>query len=137
MVFYNLIVVLSPDSSKVLMCRRIKEPYLGLLNFVGGAVESGEVPLAAAYRELYEESGLTSSDLTLIPIMDFVYPLDQITVQVFCGRLRIPCSVSGEENPLLWVSRQENFFSLRRFAGEGNIGHIMEHVRLSEARLPL
>ena len=32
---YNLIVVFSPDREKMLMCHRIKEPYKGLINFVG------------------------------------------------------------------------------------------------------
>lgn len=36
---YNLIVVFSPDREKMLMCRRIKEPYKGLINFVGGKIE--------------------------------------------------------------------------------------------------
>lgn len=36
---YNLIAVFSRDMSKMLMCRRLKEPYLGLMNFVGGKIE--------------------------------------------------------------------------------------------------
>ena len=56
---YNLIVVFSPDKTKLLMCRRLKEPYLGLSNFVGGKIEEGEDGLDAAYRELREETAVT------------------------------------------------------------------------------
>ena len=49
---YNLIAVLSPDGERMLMCRRSKDPYQGLLNLVGGKIEPGESEKGAAYREL-------------------------------------------------------------------------------------
>ena len=33
---YNLIVVYDQNEQKLLMCKRKKEPYKDLLNFVGG-----------------------------------------------------------------------------------------------------
>ena len=60
---YNLIVVFDERREKVLLCRRRKEPYKGLLNFLGGKIEPGEEWLAAAYRELWEETGLTEADI--------------------------------------------------------------------------
>lgn len=51
----NCIVVFDKDKEKVLFCKRKKEPFKGLYNFVGGKVESGETSDAAAYRELQEE----------------------------------------------------------------------------------
>ncbi len=33
---YNVIAVFTPDKSQMLMCRRVKAPYKGLINFVGG-----------------------------------------------------------------------------------------------------
>ena len=38
----NCIVVFSREKDSVLFCRRKKEPYAGLLNFVGGKVEPGK-----------------------------------------------------------------------------------------------
>lgn len=60
---YNLIVVFSEDRTKMLMCRRLKEPYMGLYNFVGGKIEKGEDGIDAAYRELWEETAVTRDDI--------------------------------------------------------------------------
>lgn len=40
----------------------------------GGKIESGEDPLSAAIRELYEETGLHAASATLIGRYDLVYP---------------------------------------------------------------
>ena len=65
---YNLIVVFDPTGKKVLLCKRIKEPYLGLYNFIGGHIENGETGSDAAYRELFEETSIDrTSDFPLAP----------------------------------------------------------------------
>ncbi len=129
---YNLIAVFSADGRKTLLCRRVKDPYKGLLNMVGGKIEPNEDGFSAAYRELFEESGITRDDIELIHLMDFSYPLDPCYVEVYAGQLKRETAVSGEENPLLWSSLDENFFDMNKYAGEGNIGHIMEHVRINK-----
>ena len=126
----NVIVVFSPDKSQMLMCKRVKDPYKGLYNMVGGKIEQGENGFDAAYRELFEESGITDSDIRLVHLMDFSYPLDGCYVEVYAGRLVHDVELREEKNPLLWMSVDENYFDMGRFAGEGNIGHIMEHVKL-------
>lgn len=127
---YNVIVVFSPDKSKMLMCKRVKDPYKGLYNMVGGKIEPNEGGFAAAYRELFEESGITKADIRLVHLMDFSYSLDECYVEVYAGRLTHDVELHEEKNPLLWLSADENYFDMGRFAGEGNIGHIMEHVKL-------
>lgn len=132
---YNLIVVFPPEGDKVLMCRRIKEPYKGLSNFVGGKIEPGEDGETAAYRELYEETGITGRDIKLIHLMDFSYPLDPCYVEVYAGQLTHETALSGEENPLYWSGLDCDFFDMKQYAGEGNIGHIMEHVKLNSDKI--
>ena len=127
---YNVIAVFSPDGRKMLMCERVKEPYKGLYNMVGGKIEQGEDGYTAAFRELFEESGITETDIGLVHLMDFSYPLDYCYVEVYAGRLLHDVVIQEEKNPLLWMSVDENYFDMKRFAGEGNIGHIMEHVKL-------
>ena len=46
------------DNNKILLIRRGKEPWKGMLAFPGGFVEQGEDPEVAVIRELKEECGL-------------------------------------------------------------------------------
>ncbi len=69
----NLIVVFNEDLSKTLFCIRAKEPYKGLYNFVGGKVEENESNDEAAYRELFEETGISTRDIELDHFMDLNY----------------------------------------------------------------
>ena len=123
---YNLIVVFDKRQERVLLCRRRKEPYKGLLNFVGGKIEPGEEGLAAAYRELREETGLTEADISLFHFMDLTYYRGApCRLEVYAGRLKGPAQVQGEENQLIWQDAKEDMFDRTRFAGMGNMGHIM------------
>ena len=127
---YNCIAVVHCDGIKWLMCRRRKDPYKGLLNLVGGKIEENENHLSAAYRGLYEETSLTDKNITLTHLMTFDYPLDQCFVEVYAGKLTEDLPVSGDENQLLWVDMSKNFFDMSEFAGEGNIGHMLEILKL-------
>ena len=132
----NVIWIFNPTATKVLMCKRYKEPYKGLYNLVGGKVEPGEDSLTAAYRELLEETGITGTDL--IHLMDFTYYQsdfwDSCHVQVYVGKLVQDIPVQGDEKELVWIDTGENFFDMTRFAGEGNIGHIFEQIKINRKR---
>ena len=54
----NCIVVFDKAKEKILFCKREKNPYKGLYNFVGGKLEQNESSESAAYRELFEETGI-------------------------------------------------------------------------------
>ncbi|MBQ2276401.1 MAG: NUDIX domain-containing protein [Lachnospiraceae bacterium] len=132
---YNLIVVFDKTEQKLLMCKRKKEPYKGLSNFVGGKIEAGEEGYAAAYRELEEETSITKKDIILTHLMDFTYHLDQCYVQVYVGKLNQTVVVKGEENDLYWSTLDHDFFDASKYAGEGNIGHILMHVFMNKEML--
>lgn len=125
----NVVIVIDPTGEQVLMCQRRKEPYRGKLNLVGGKAETGEEDVRAAYRELAEETGITDGDIHLRHVMDIRYAVSDLELQTYAGRLRHPVDVVGEENPLHWISLSENFFDMERFAGEGNIGHMLATIR--------
>ena len=124
----NVILIYDKKEENVLMCHRRKDPYKGLLNLIGGKIEQDETSMDAAYRELYEETGIQKKDVRLVHLMDFTYYLDDITLEVYVGKLYEDIEVYGEENELCWISKNENFYDMDRFAGEGNIAHMMNKV---------
>lgn len=127
---YNCIMVYSPDGKELLFCKRTKDPYNGLYNLVGGKIEKGESGFEAAYRELREETGINSEMICLNHMMDFTYYNQNCYVEVYAGQLREEATLHEEEQPLEWLPIDEDFFDCDRFAGEGNIGHMVEQVRL-------
>jgi 8-oxo-dGTP diphosphatase len=127
---YNVIMLYDENQEQLLMCRRRKNPYKGMRNLIGGKIEPGEGGLAAAYRELFEEAGVSGSDVRLTHLMDFKYYLQDCYVEVYAGKLRYHVDVYGDENDLYWSDLNQDFFDLKLFAGEGNIGHMVEQVRL-------
>lgn len=125
---FNAIAVFDQTVEKLLFCKRRKEPYKGFYNFVGGKIEPGEDSISAAYRELKEETGITKEDIILTHLMDFTYHFLDMHLEIYVGRLNKPKAVSGDENSLHWISVDSDFFDVTRFAGDGNIGHIMRHI---------
>ena len=131
----NVIIVYSNNEEKILMCHRKKEPYKGLYNLVGGKIEENEDYLDAAYRELNEETGITSEDIKLVHVMDFSYQINGIELQVYAGKLNKEVKVVDEVNKLYWFDSNEDFFDTSRFAGEGNIGHMMKQADIYKEKL--
>src|SRR5574344_1400740 len=98
----NVIVIFDKNLEKTLMCKRTKEPYMGMYNLVGGKIEKENDGLNEAYRELVEETNIKREDVELIQ----------------------------EVNKLEWVPINDNFFDMSKYAGEGNIGHIIEEIKI-------
>ena len=115
---YCVILIYSKDKSKVLMCHRMKNPYIGLKNLVGGRIENGESALDAAYREMEEETSITGNDITLHYLIQSKYFFDNYRLDVFAGRLKNDVEVYGDENPLCWVDSDEDFFDTTKYAGD-------------------
>ena len=122
---YNCIVVFNKSVDKILFCKRMKRPYKGLYNFVGGKVEENETSKEAAYRELYEESGIDNASIELIHLMDTTYYPQEFILEIYTGVLDKDIDLVEELNPLEWLSIDENFADTDRFAGDGNIAHIL------------
>lgn len=126
---YNLIAVVNQDATAWLMCKRLKEPYKGQYNLVGGKIEPNEDGPDAAYRELFEETGITREDITLTHLLDYTFHMEPCYVEVYAGRLHKEVDVRGDENELHWMDFDQNYFDTVRFAGEGTIGNILEHIQ--------
>ena len=126
----NLIVVFSENLDNVLFCIRAKEPYKGLYNFVGGKVEEGETNDDAAYRELFEETGISRKDIKLEHFMDLNYFMYKNNLQVYYGILKNPVTLVEEKNKLEWVQINNELLNNEKFAGNYNIPHIIKQIKV-------
>ena len=127
---FNLIVVFNEDLTKTLFCIRAKEPYKGLYNFVGGKVERNESNDDAAYRELYEETGISTKDIKLDHFMDLDYFKYENNLQVYYGILKHEVTLVEEKNKLKWVTINEELLDNSKFAGNYNIPHIIRQIKV-------
>ena len=123
----NVIVVFDKDIKNVLMCKRAKDPYKGLYNLVGGKIED-DYSLEEAYRELCEETAISKNDISIEHFMDFTYIKWDMELEVYYGVLKHDVELVEEVNKLEWISLEENFFDMTKFAGDGNIGHIITEI---------
>lgn len=123
----NVIVVFDKDIKNVLMCKRAKDPYKGLYNLVGGKIEDDN-SLEEAYRELCEETAISKNDISIEHFMDFTYIKWDMELEVYYGVLKHDVELVEEVNKLEWISLEENFFDMTKFAGDGNIGHIITEI---------
>ena len=129
MIHYNCIMVYNQKKDALLFCKRMSDPYKGLYNLVGGKEEANENGYAAAYRELHEETGITRLDIRLHHMMDFCYYNQECMVSIYVGVLEKEVKLKEEKHPLCWLDLKQDFFDMKKFAGEGNIGHMVEQVR--------
>ena len=126
----NVIVVFDKNLEKTLMCKRTKEPYIGMYNLVGGKIEKENDGLNEAYRELEEETNIKKKDIDLIHFMNLSYTKWDKELEVYYGILKNEVELIEEVNKLEWVNINDNFFDMNKYAGEGNIGHLIEEIKI-------
>ena len=51
-------------------------------------------------------------------------------MEVYYGILNKAAILIEEVNKLEWVSVNNNFFDMNKYAKEGNIGHIIEEIKI-------
>ena len=126
----NLIVVFNKDLDKVLFCIRAKEPYKGMYNFVGWKVEEGETNDNAAYREVFEETGISRKDIELEHFMDLNYFKYGNNLQVYYGILKNDVILVEDKNKLEWLNIDKELLNNEKFAGNYNIIHIITQIKV-------
>ena len=127
---YNIIVIFNKELNKTLMCKRTKEPYKGMFNLVGGKIEKENDGLNEAYRELFEETGICNNDISLIHFMNIEYITFNKMIEIYYCILNKDVHLIEEVNKLEWIDMNDNFFDMQKYAGEGNIGHIIEEIKI-------
>lgn len=95
-------------SGKVLVARRGEGSHLeGLWEFPGGKIEPGESPLAAASRELREETALEGGTCEPLTVFVHSYPDRQITIHAFVVREPAGEVRTDGDRPWDWVSSDD------------------------------
>ena len=62
--------------------------------------------------------------------MNIEYVSFNKSLEVYYGILNNVVELVEEVNKLEWVDINDNFFDMSRYAGEGNIGHIIEEIKI-------
>ena len=106
---YNVIVIFDKKMKKTLMCKRTKEPYIGMYNLVRGKIEKENDGLNEAYRELEEETNIKREDTNLVHFMNMEYVIFNKRIEVYYGILNKDVHLVEEVNKLKWVSINDNF----------------------------
>ena len=94
---------------QVLLIQRAKPPA-GLWSLPGGHVEVGEAALAAAERELLEESGITADLEEFVGLYEIIRkkPLFHFAIACYCGFWRSgEARASSDALAAAWVSPEE------------------------------
>ena len=125
--FLKFAVIISKTDNKWVFCKhKERETY----EIPGGHREPGESILETAKRELQEETGITNNDIVLTNIMNIQYKISDMELEVYAGKLNKDVKLIEEINKLYWMDKKENFFDMDKFAGEGNIGHMVQQVEI-------
>lgn len=97
-------------NNQVLLAKRRKNPDSGLWGFPGGHVELGETALAAAARELQEETGILAEPVDYLTNIDVVIRNPDGSVAVHYLLAAVLCDyVSGIAQPADDVSDAQWF----------------------------
>ncbi|PKR84469.1 NUDIX hydrolase [Heyndrickxia camelliae] len=60
---YKYTICFIKKGEQILMLNRVKSPWMGIWNGVGGKIEKGEEPKESVLREILEETGISLKDV--------------------------------------------------------------------------
>ena len=94
------------------------------------SVEEKETNDEAAYRELFEETGISKNDIELDHFMDLNYFKYENNLQVYYGILTHDVDLVEEKNKLEWVELNQELLNNNKFGGNYNIPHIITQIKV-------
>ena len=98
--------------------------------FADRANEENETNDEAAYRELFEETGISKNDIELDHFMDLNYFKYENNLQVYYGILKHDVNLVEEKNKLEWVELNQELLNNNKFGGNYNIPHIITQIKV-------
>ena len=121
------------DEDKIILVKQYRKAIEKVsYEIPAGKLEIGEngSEKDAAARELEEETGISKNDIILTSLMNFEYKLQDMELEVYVGKLNKEVKLVEEINKLFWIDKNDNFFDVEKYAGEGNIGHMLRQVEI-------
>ena len=98
----EIAIAVALRGAEVLLRPRAEDGSLaGAWEFPGGKMEAGEDPLAAAMREMREETGLTGGHWEPLAVQEHDYPDRRVRLHAFL--VREPRGTPGGAPPWTWV----------------------------------
>ena len=123
-------IVFNHDSSELLLMRRKKDPYNGLINGIGGKVDQGESVSSAMDREFNEETGYTTKDILHKEFMMTISFPSEI-LHAYYIKLKEPKEIIVTENhegTYHWTPISKSLLDCNNtdLAGEGSLSYFIK-----------
>lgn len=131
---FTLIFIFDTSLSHVLLVKKQRGYYIGMLNGVGGKIEDGDPSTeSAALRELKEETSIHRSDMSVFNWLTTLHYPSGTELNVFYGVLRKGKDfLQVEDEPLAWYDLDTIAnVSDERLAGEGGVAYFIHAAALS------
>lgn len=130
---YVVTFILNRTKDKVLLIKRIKPPYIGKYNGIGGKIEGNETIYECCIRETFEEIGIKINNP--IHLVTHIYPETigfnnkNIELNVFYDILDEVPIKDNEEGSFHWmdISFAEDFEN-KELAGYANISVFIREI---------
>ncbi len=129
-----LAVVIRDD--QVLLVQRANPPDAGLWGFPGGKVEFGETLLAAAARELHEETGVSARPLRVLTALDAYDIADDGTLRQHFALIAVQCVWQAGEPVAADDARDAAWLPIAALARHGALSRDVAAVALQAAAQP-
>ena len=126
-------LIFNKEQNKILLFNVEDRDYYLL---PGGRIEEKENSLEAIKRELKEELDWSIEDIHFLSLSEeFVGENHQINI-IYLAKIEKEIDIDsfkGQEGEWInfkWVNINDKFFDMEKYAGEGNIGHIIEEIKI-------
>lgn len=125
---YVLALVFDESHKNLILMKRKKDPYNGLLNGIGGKVDPGETHFEAMKREFTEEVGFENPYLEHLVTLSF--PFEHL--HVYYARVKHQPILIKENHEGIydWHEIEDSFFDMNNteLAGEGNLPYFIKYA---------